>query len=126
MWRVFVLMLGGLIGPQNPAERPAVPKADPPKADYIKKTIHVEIRGTLEEDPTDIFRPREVSHFVKVDGKSYYLDLRGNKTLWGKVSNMKYQSVLIKGTLEVDGRWNIVVVDSVEQAPNQIIACGRP
>jgi hypothetical protein len=119
-------MLGGLFGPLNTAAGPDAPASEPPKVDYVKKFITVEIRGTLEEEKGDILLPDGVSLKVRVEGQNYYLDLRGNKTLWGKARNSMYQRVIVTGTLDQGGRVTVVRVTTLDAAPPEIIACGIP
>jgi len=120
MWRVTILMLAGLFGPL------AATASVESKPDYIKKTITVEIRGMLEEEKGDILLPDGVSLKVRVEGRAYYLDLRGNKTLWGKARNSMYQQVIVTGTLDESSAPAVVRVTTLDAAPPEIIACGIP
>lgn len=84
---------------------------------YVRKTTGLEIRGKLGWDTRDIERPYEVYWYVSVDGKDYYLHLKGNKTLIGQVKDLAGQTVVMTGTLEFKDRWRIVHVATINAAP---------
>src|SRR5262249_10800606 len=90
---------------------------DSGQASYVRKTGAVEIRGRLQEDRRDIYRPFEASWYVAINGKEYFLDLKGNKTLIGQLKDFAGLPVVVTGTSEVKGRWNIVHVASIKAAP---------
>jgi hypothetical protein len=83
---------------------------------YVHKAVQVEIKGKLEVDLTEILRPFSVSYYVTVEGQRYYLDFTTTKDLEqlaGKVSG----TVIVTGTLETHGRWEIVHVTGLRTDP---------
>ena len=129
MWRVFILMMAGLIGPLSAGAvahgftlPPTHAKPQSQNGDYYKKTVIVEIRGLLEQEMLDSFPPKPGNFFIRVDGQDHYLYLMGNKALSEKAARMKFQRVIVKGTLEQDGA---LTVNSIE-ASNSVIACFVP
>src|SRR5262245_344286 len=128
MWRVFILMMAGLIGPLSTASLAGgftlVPITQPKKqdGDYFKKTVTVEIRGQLEQDWLDSWPPKPGNFFIQVEGDVHYLHLKGNKALTEKAVGMLSQRVVVKATLEKDGT---LTVNSIETA-NPVIACFVP
>src|SRR5262249_5887702 len=77
---------------------------DTQKADSVKKTVKVEIRGRLRLDTRDILRPYGVSWYVTVNGTDYYLDQACPRALVGELNNLDGQTVIVAGTLEVHGK----------------------
>ncbi len=87
------------------------------KCDYVKQIVKVEIRGKLQQDSRDIVRPYDVGWYVAVNRKDYYLHLTCPSALEGAVQILDGQMVIVTGTLEVDGRWNIVHTTDIKAAP---------
>ena len=90
---------------------------DAGKIEYVAKAVKVEIRGKLQQEFREFITPYDACWYVAVDGKDYYLHLNGNKTLFGQGKELVGQAVILNGTLEVKGRWNVVHVTSIKAAP---------
>jgi hypothetical protein len=86
-------------------------KAD--ESDFVRKTTTVRLVGQLQYDPTEIYRPYGVYDYITAQGQCYYLHF-GQNVRQDAAARGLCGRVIVTGTLEQDGRWLIVHVESVE------------
>jgi len=118
MWRVFLLMLGGLLFPILPAAvacgGPVPPSRIP--AGSARTTVKIELCGTIEDDLRDILRPYNVSKYVTANGQRYYLHFKDTRPV--SLNDVAPPTVIVTGTLEIVGRLNIVHVETIDALAN--------
>src|SRR5262249_46410959 len=115
MWRMYVVMLGGLLFPLSPAAQACdgAPKvaapASLPKGDYVKKTMLVELRGKVVL--VRCLKFGVTSAGITIGGDTYWLDLRDKKNLQGVVQSGA--SVWVTGEIDdfqgTDGQIDFLV-----------------
>src|SRR5262245_42155335 len=115
MWRIYVVMLGGLLFPLSPvvhaccdAPRPVAP-APSPKGDYVKKTMLVELRGKVTLVRCLMFGVTSAG--VTIGDNTYWLDLRDRKDL--QTVAQSGATVLVTGQIDqfqgTDGQMDFLV-----------------
>jgi hypothetical protein len=87
-----------------------VTSIEPVESDYVHRTEHVEIKGTLTFDPSKIMRPYGVSQYITVKGQRYYLHFGKNAGLQKLAGKLTGETVVVTGTLDRTQGMNIVHV----------------
>jgi hypothetical protein len=69
--------------------------------DYVKKTVHVEMKGRFlfRADGLDILRP---DSRLLVNDKTYVVDLGNNRDLWTAAAGLDGHTAIVTGTLDGD------------------------
>jgi hypothetical protein len=81
------------------------PPPPPLTPDYLKKTVHVEIKGKLSHVQLDMVVPVEPRHpfdfwQIIAGGKTYRLDFLGGKHFFDLANKLEGKAVIVTGTLD--------------------------